>query len=125
MEWDRLLVYVVSPAERVIETTDERTWGGHGDSDVLITIRCHSDSEIGEQGFLDLSHSHVPATVTTGSMTTDFPQSHVCGPYVLAGVRQDTDGDNMTYIFLHGGQRDPGLSESPLVESVLSITFRT
>lgn len=88
MEWDRLLVCVVSLAERVIETTDERTWGGRGDSDVLITIRCHSDSEMGEQGFLDFSHSHVPATVTMGSMTTD---SSLRVMYVVLMFLQECD----------------------------------
>lgn len=50
---------------------------GLGGSDALITIRCHSDSEMWEQGFLNLPPSHVTATLTTGSMTTDFPQSNV------------------------------------------------
>lgn len=64
----RLLVSMVSQAERVIEATDER---GLGDSDALITIRCHSDSEMWEQGFLNLPPFHVTATLTMGSMTTD------------------------------------------------------
>lgn len=61
---------------------------GLGDPDVLITIRGHSDSEMGEQGFLDLPHFHG----TLGSMTTDSPsESH--GPYVLAGVPQETPAE--------------------------------
>lgn len=58
----------MSPAERVIEATDER---GLGDSDALITVRCHSDSAIWEQGFLNLPPFYVTATLTMGSMTTD------------------------------------------------------
>lgn len=67
---------------------------GLGDTGVLITIRRYSDSEMGGQGFLDLPYFYVPAMVTMGSMTTDSSLRR--GPYILAGVSQETHAEVMT-----------------------------
>ena len=91
------MVSMVSQAERVIEATDER---GLGDSDALITIRCHSDSEMWKQGFLNLTPTHVTATLTMGFVTTDS-SLRVIGPYILAGGPKGDScrGNNTALIF--------------------------
>lgn len=61
---------------------------GFGDSDALITIRRHSDSEMWEQGFLDLPSFHIMATLTMGSMTTNSSLRVMWSLYPCMGAKR-------------------------------------